>query len=216
MNLRQSEIDRLLQVSSPALGVQLSAKDVVRELGDAYDALASLLEARNGLYAFHRALHVFPLHSNGQEQGLIEWNVPTVWRVGYPYPPASGVFFAENIFGSPFWTEGRHVCLMEDETGELNVYADSLEEWLYRVLNEDDAEIGTNLARNWSAAHAELLCGQRLAPKTPFLLQEQGSELALSSFYAANTLQLMRFRGDLATRLKDIPDGTKIQVKVIP
>jgi hypothetical protein len=202
---------KFLDVCSPALGPLVSSADVMAELGVEYASLAVLLEARNGFYAFSRALHVFPLHSTNKELGLIEWNDPDRWRSSYPFPPPSGVFFAEDVFGGQFWTGGRHVCFMDEESGELRSHSSTLEDWISKVLETKGDEVGAELAREWTDVHGEVQSGRRLAPKIPFILRGSSS---LENIYAADAEVVMSFRGDLASALKEMPDGTRIKLKV--
>src|SRR5580692_6635587 len=112
-----SNLEALIAKSSSGLGPQLAEGEVRRVLGEAYALLDDLLTARNGFYAFHRALHVFPLFGNAGEIGLVDWNAPTLWRNDYPDMAPSGFFFAEDLLGAQFWTNGDAVCLMDEESG---------------------------------------------------------------------------------------------------
>jgi hypothetical protein len=41
-----------------------------------------------------------------------------------------------------------------------------------------------------------------------------GGEFAVENLYAADALELMRFRGLLARQIRDLPDGAHVTLKV--
>jgi hypothetical protein len=208
----ETPLNSLIAKSSPAIASQLVVGEVHEALGEAYASLDNLLTVRNGFYVFHRALHVFPLFSNADELGVVEWNLPTLWRNAYPDMVPSGVFFAEDIFGGQFWTNGCNICMMDEESGVLSIYAQTLEGWARNVIANDGESVGAILACEWTEKNSPLEAGFRLAPKIPFILE--GSS-GIENLYAANSVAVMKFRADLASQLKNIPDGTSVEMKVV-
>jgi hypothetical protein len=208
----ETPLNSLLAKSSPAIAPQLVPGEVRDTLGEAYASLDNFLAVRNGFYAFHRALHVFPLFSNADELGVTEWNLPNLWRNAYPNMAPSGVFFAEDIFGGQFWTNGRNICMMDEESGVFSLYAQTLEDWAHNVIANDGESVGAILAYEWTQKNSPLGAGFRLAPKIPFVLE--GSS-GIENLYAANSIAVMKFRADIASQLKNIPDGTSVRMKVI-
>lgn len=51
----------------------------------------------------------------------------------------------------------------------------------------------------------------RLVPKTPFVL---GGGYNLDNLYALEASESMRYRGSIATQLRDLPDGAAVQLRV--
>jgi hypothetical protein len=49
-------------------------------------------------------------------------------------------------------------------------------------------------------------------PKIPFIL---GGQYTFDNLYAGSPLEGMTFKGDLAMQIRDLPDGTKIRLRVI-
>src|SRR5690606_2611530 len=90
------------------------------------------------------------------------------------------------------------------ETGELTHFATSLDGWAKRILDDMEHETGYRLARDWQAVRGPLAPGHRLAPKTPFVL---GGKFIVDNLFACEDVQAMRFKGELARQLKDVPDG---------
>jgi hypothetical protein len=49
-------------------------------------------------------------------------------------------------------------------------------------------------------------------PKVPFVL---GGAFALDNLYAANTVESLRYRGDIAGQIRSLPDGTRIRLRIL-
>jgi hypothetical protein len=73
--------------------------------------------------------------------------------------------------------------------------------------------LGYPVAHEWQRASGALAPGRRLAPRTPFVL---GGTFDVANLYSASQVELMRFRGHLATQLRDLPDGATVTLKVVP
>jgi hypothetical protein len=157
------------------------------------------------------ALHVFSIGAADHVLELATWNAAS--RGGWSSATcAEGcLFFAEDAFGFQFCLKGNEVCSFDAETGKAEFLAASLEEWAARLLIDFRYLTGHPIAHDWQSTHGPLVPGQRLAPKTPFVL---GGEFATTNLYAADQVQLMRLRGRLATQIRDVPDGTQVTLKV--
>jgi len=71
---------------------------------------------------------------------------------------------------------------------------------------------GWRLAHEWQAVHGPLPQGKRLMPKIPFFL---GGQYTLDNLWAGNSIEGMRFKADLALQTRNLPEGTKIRLKVV-
>jgi hypothetical protein len=171
-----------------------------------------LLSLKNGFYAFDRALHVFPAASQGDEIGVIEWNEPALWRDAYEGAADGPVYFAEDLFGVQFGLREGAVVRFDPETGESEVIAANLEAWASLVLGDPDYWTGAPVARAWQAEHGPLVPGRRLLPATPFVL---GGGYELANFAAIHVVEGMRFRGNVAAQLRELPDGAEVVLKVV-
>jgi hypothetical protein len=67
--------------------------------------------------------------------------------------------------------------------------------------------VGWPIARDWQRVNGPIRPGQRLVPKKPFVL---GGEYAINNLYALDATVSMRFRGELAVQIRDLPDGTTV------
>ena len=206
--------EKLISISSEALGAKVEA---IPEFFGNYalgPELFQLLAARNGFYAFEHALHVVPLRSDiTGTMTLEDWNSDTLWRNAYGGLADGLLFFAEDIFGDQFCLSATQAGILRfsAETGETTLLAESVEKWADLLLSNCKIETGWQLAHEWQAKNGQLQFGQRLQPKIPFVL---GGKYQLDNLYAGDAVERMLFNGDLASQLKDLPDGAQIRLRV--
>jgi hypothetical protein len=175
-------------------------------------SIARLLQRKNGFYAFEGALHVRPTTSVMDEPGLAEWNSAGGWRATYGDLADGCFFFAEDVFGGQFCWCNDSVMSFDPETGEKTHVADDIEGWAAKVLAEYDVLTGYPIAHEWQVANGSLPPGHRLVPTIPFVL---GGEYELENLFLLETARAMRSRGELAVQLRDLPEGTKVDFKVV-
>lgn len=199
-------VEKLLELASPALCAN-SPVDGDR-LDIAIDLLA-LLGRRNGFYAFESALHVFPVCAERADD-LRTWNHDGLWRNAYGDMAENLLFFAEDIFGGQFTFTGSDVAYFNPETASLELIADSVEGWASRILTDFNVLTGYPLAHEWQQLHGPIAEGERLVPRVPFVA---GGEFSLENLVAVNSVEAMRYRGFLATQIRDLPEGATIQLE---
>jgi hypothetical protein len=171
-----------------------------------------MLDRRNGFFCFESALHVFPSRSGAGVMGLSEWNAADGWRQEYKNLDRGGLFVAEDIFGNQFSILGDLIYTFDAETAEVKHFARSIDEWADKVVTDFNAVTGFPVAHQWQSAHGALPAGQRLVPKTPFVL---GGEFKIDNLYACEASAGMRARGNLAVQIAGVPDGAAINYKVV-
>ncbi|MFI1400216.1 hypothetical protein [Streptomyces sp. NPDC020681] len=196
-----SAIEAMLRVASPALvddGVMPS------------HPLADLLNRRNGFYAFLSALHVFPSGRSGVECSLEEWNAPDLWRSLYGDVGSEYTAFAEDLFGGQFLISNRGIHLLDPETSEIEFIAPDLDGWCALILDDPEVLTGYPLAEEWQSSHGKIPTGMRLVPAKPFVL---GGEFSAENLVLMESGKGMRYRGELAQKIRDIPDGGKIVLR---
>lgn len=174
--------------------------------------LLSILQLKNGFFAFEKALHVFSDLGAAGDHGLIEWNADNLWRKEYDGMADGCLFFAEDILGTQFCIHGHKIFTFEPETGRLEYMATTVEEWAETVLTDCGLWTGYRLAREWQKLHGALSIGSRLVPKVPFVL---GGEYVVDNLYAAESVKSMRFRASLAVQVRDLPDGSSVRIRLI-
>ena len=206
-------ISKLVSIGSEAImGPPKSHDSYTLNMGSRVRAeLFELLTLRNGFYAFQSALHIFPIGTAEGIMDLESWNADTLWRNGYGRKTEHCLFFAEDIFGGQFCIHEDKVCYFEPETGELEDLAPNLESWACLILEDYQVLTGYLLAHRWQKENGPLSSGKRLLPKVPFILE---GAFEVDNVYAADAVEGMRFRGDLARQLDSIPDGANVKIKV--
>lgn len=207
------KIEKLLLISSEALA---NSKPFPTGLFESYGRigrqLLSMLQLKNGYYAFESALHVFPACSDQDIINLEQWNSNTLWKDAYGGLVDGYLFFAEDVFGQQFGILDNAIHFVDTETGQSEEFAGDFEEWASKMLDEYEVHTGYPLAQEWQEKHGSLAIGHRLVPKIPFVC---GGEYQLGNLHSGESVKAMRFRGDLAQQIKDLPDGTEIEFKVV-
>jgi len=177
--------------------------------GDSGVQLFDLLRTCNGFTAFDGALHVFPYGSSKQGFDLVQWNQDHLWRFAYRDFAIEHVFFAEDAFGGQFSLKDGSVWSFEPETGESEVIASDLEAWSQVVLDDIDVMTGRPLAIESATTLGALEADRRLVPKLPIVL---GGEYELANLYLGDPVEAMRFRGDIALQIRDLPEGAEVDL----
>ncbi|MEU0410897.1 hypothetical protein ABZ307_24200 [Streptomyces griseorubiginosus] len=198
---QKSPVDRLLEISSPALA---------GDEGGGSGELGELLRRRNGFYAFLGALHVFPTGASGEEISQAEWNVDDLWRSSYPDLGAEYTAFAEDVFGGQFLYSDSGVFQLEPETGELERISVDIPGWCAAILEDPEVLTGYPLAEEWQGRYGRLPIGKRLIPRKPFVL---GGDFACENLMLVDSAESLRWRAELAAQIRDVPDGGKIVLR---
>jgi hypothetical protein len=172
--------------------------------------LLSLLQIKNGFYAFESSLHIFPAQTINSNIGIAEWNSQDLWISGYKGIADESLFFAEDVFGNQFCVRRDGVFSFNSETGELDYLASDINGWAREILIDYEALTGFPLSHEWQLENGKLENGKRLIPKTPFVL---GGEYVKENLVAMDSLQAMLFRASLAIQIQNIPDGTEITIQ---
>jgi hypothetical protein len=207
-------LEKLLDVSSDAI---CAVRPVLADNGRAFQnpltgELFEILKRKNGFYAFESALHVYSTEAVGGNVGLFEWNSPSLWIAEYGGMADGCLFFAEDIFGVQFCIKSEGIFSFEPETGALTFLSASVGEWAEKIMLDYDLLTGHKLAKSWQEANGAIASGNRLMPKTPFVL---GGEFSRDNLFSLNAVKGMRARADLALQIRDLPDGASVQWKVV-
>lgn len=201
---------KLLSLAAGPLGGVPGAD--VADLGGRHgSSLEGMLRRVNGFYAFESALHVFP-SGTSERMSLELWNDRDLWRRDYDNLTDRLVFFAEDVFGGQFVLVDDGVGTFDPETGDVEVIAGDLPSWAAAVLADYEMLTGYPLAHEWQARHGALAEGQRLLPKLPFVT---GGGFDIDNLYAADAVEGMRARGNLAVQIRDLPDGASISYRIV-
>lgn len=207
-------IKKLISVSREQLcdHVPVLPEKLVRMSGPLGNELLQLLTKRNGFYCFESALHVFPSACDPTLMSIERWNSNDLWRKEYGSAVEGHVFFAEDVFGDQFGLNRGKVYRFDPESGEIEESATNLEKWAGRILADTDYETGYPLASAWQQQNGPLAPGTRLVPKVPFIL---GGEYKVDNLYALDAIEAMKYRADIWNQIRNLPDGTPVNIKVL-
>lgn len=205
-------LDSLLALSGPAIGrpivhLRASAPSPEHELYE-------LLRQRNGFLAFGSALWVLPA-GEGEVLTLEQWNADDCWRDRYGAMAVGHLFFAMDAFSDQFSVSSEGVHSFKPETGKFTLVAPTLEGWAARILADSRTLTGWPVLRAWQDKHGHLRRGHVLVPAIPFGMAGQGFDsYDVTNLQAMDAVTGMRYRADLYLQLKNIPPGTKVQLRV--
>lgn len=205
---------KILSIASPPLLEPFTRDNALPNLPTSacFEQLLSILEFKNGFFVFESALHVFPVGKFEQMLTLESWNDKQLWRNEYhALIPSDMVFFAQDIFGNQFGIDSSGVSIFYSEFAEIEPLSKDLHEWMELLLNDWKALSGYELCHRWQEINGPLREGERLIPKIPFVL---GGKYSLENLYTGSILEAQRFRGSLALQIANIPDGSKIELKI--
>ncbi len=208
------KLKKLISIASPELCHELPrlTQGLIALAGESGRELMEALHQKNGFYAFESALHFLPAGCQASCIDLETWNRDDSWRKGYAEAAHGYLFFAEDIFGVQFALSKKGIRKFDPETGEAEAFASTIDKWAARILEDYEYETGYALAKEWQEQYGPLPSGQRLLPKTPFVL---GGEYKVKNLYAADALKGMEFRADMWRQIRDLPDGAEVRLRIV-
>jgi hypothetical protein len=209
-----SYTEKLLSIGSQPLGNRLPylSEPLLNLAGSLATELHSFLSKKNGFLAFESALHIFPSENSSKMMTLEIWNSDNLWRSDYGALTENCLFFAEDIFGGQFCIFNDKIYLFDPETGAKNLVANNIEQWAKVILEDYDVLTGFPLAHEWQKKHGSLPINKRLLPKILFVF---GGDFTIDNLYLLDSVKGMKFRADIAKQIIDLPDGTKINSRVM-
>jgi hypothetical protein len=205
-------IEKIASIGSEALEQTAAAAAALTRLGERGAELARLLALKNGFFAFVSGLHVFPSSAPSLTIDLARMNgTEVVWRSDYWHHCDGLFFFAADAFGGLFAIRDAAVVRFDPETGTDEPMAATLEAWAATILADHEVEVGWPLAQVWQEQNGPLAEGSRLVPVIPFVL---GGAFAVENLRSEHLIQSLRMRADIARQLRDLPDGTRVQLRI--
>lgn len=160
------------------------------------------------------ALRLFSVCDEPTARNVIEWNRSDNRKTTYQeLLPESIWCFGEDVFGNQFCFVDDGIFWLETETGKLTRLADTFTEWKAQVDGNSSYYTGHPFASAWHDAHDTdnpLTPDKVLRPITPFAA---GSKYKTANLFPVDATEAMRFGGNLANQIKNLPDGTKIKLQ---
>jgi hypothetical protein len=211
-----SAIAKLISLGGEPLAGAIDRNEADHYLGkwgERGQELAEMLDHKNGCYAFDGALLIRPFQRGDAPLGIVEWNDESLWRNQYVEDLAGALFFAEDLFGGQFCIRDGEVWTFEPETGAFEQMSPTIGDWGLEILADSDLRTGRPLADEWRTKEHALQTGRRLLPKRPFVLE---GKYEIDNLYSIGDVEGMRFRASIANQIRDVPDGSTVEIKLVP
>lgn len=195
----------------PAFSSEI-AESVLGASGGQLTPHRRLLELANGAYLHGHALHLFGACAGPPWHSLAAWNAPDGWRSAYG-PAAEGlVFFAEDAFGDQFAYTGvaGEVVVFEAETGRITPCAPHFLAWLEEMVERPGALLPVDVVEQQRAQGQPHQPGTQLFAWPPLSVAESREGVSVGH---VDALEAMRFRGQLAARLRQLPPGARLELE---
>ncbi len=204
-------VTKLLSIASLPIAAHDVACGHLDRWGQLGRELGEMLQAKNGFYAYESALLVRLVRSADAPLGLTEWNAPSLWKSGYAGSIGNALCFAEDIFGGQVCIRDDVVCAFDPETGAFDQLSRSIGEWADDLMARCNFRTGYPLAHGWQVANRPLVAGERVLPRTPFVL---GGKYVVENLYPLQDVEGMRLRASIAGQIRELPDGSQVILQV--
>jgi hypothetical protein len=176
--------------------------------------LVGALWKRNGCVVFRGGLHI---------RGaclLPDWHSLRAAMEGadafaqlYPAVLATDIPFAEDALGDQFLLRNGEVLRLDGETGELHHATASLPTFMEAIITDPSNALNMNPAALMAEIGGQLEPGKLVSVYPPFVVAESQAGV---SFRAIPALERRRWLADLARQLEAVPDGTHVEIRVVP
>jgi hypothetical protein len=169
---------------------------------------------RGGFHARDCSLRLFGVSGNEDTKDVGHWNDQGTWKYAYKDLVQDMWCFAEDVFGNQFVFANNGVCWFQNETAELLPICDTFEEWAEEMLRDFNYYSGASVAKGWNEQQLEepLTPLYHLGRIMPFVCE---GEFSLENVFRYPVVKNMTFWANFALRIKDLPEGTKIQFKFV-
>ena len=163
------------------------------------------------LIAFNGAVRIFG-DTPARMHSIREWNAESGWRSAYGALSKGLLFFAEDFLGNQFGATDVGVFRFDGETGERRRLAAGFREWTAWLVGDPENNLSLSLLRAWQAKNGSLQPDAHLCPTFPFVL---AAHVSLADLHPIERTDSMRFKGNFAVQIHDLPDGSSIRLKVV-
>lgn len=119
--------------------------------------------------------------------------------------------WANRWFG---FTASGEVFEFLSETGHRNLMASSFSDWLMKIESAPEETLDVDVVEDWmSANEIKIGAGLHLCPRIPFSLG--GAIAKFEDAYLCPAVENMRFKGQLASQLRRLKPGDKVDLRAI-
>ena len=175
--------------------------------------LAEHLRESNGYIHFHGGLHVRGACFEPAWHSLrAAWEGEAAFHRLYPDVHPDDVPFAEECLGDQFLLRKETVWRLFAETGEMESLEVDFLGFLQEVKREPVEFLGFHPLLAYEKEGGRLAPGQLLAAYPPFCAEEAEEGVTVS---AVPTDERRRFLAELASKIRELPDGGQIDMRVL-
>lgn len=176
-------------------------------------AFTFFIMKHNGCFLFKKSLQMFSFLNSHNDLLNIKSVNHDIKRLYAAFDLAKEEFFAQDIFGNLFYYDENGIGIFDIESGEKSAIAKNF--YMFDSLLQEDFEYltGVTYLNEWMRTTNLLLKDEeRLCPKKPFII---GGEYEIENLYPKSSLMNWAFNADLAFQIKNTPDGTNINLKIL-
>ncbi|MCT9846125.1 hypothetical protein N7563_18860 [Leclercia adecarboxylata ATCC 23216 = NBRC 102595] len=106
----------------------------------------------------------------------------------------------------------KQIFILRRRTKNASILKKLFNEWCKKILEYYQVLTGYPLANAWQKKHGPIPVGYRLVPKMPFVA---GGEYEPDNLYLEKSTVAMKARANIALQIRDVPDGSNIQLRLI-
>lgn len=206
-------LDKLWSEADTVFKSSESIEKVLSEISkfDAVDAAYKEVLNRGGIHVFSRSLRIFGLTNSKDAKNISWWNESKTWKSEYRDFFTDVWAFAEDVFGNQFLFDNSGVVWLELETGKLKWLTHTFTEWISLINKKTNYYTGASVSEAWQKAHPdEPLTGMyHLCPVTLFVC---GGEYEIGNLFRFDAKDHMSIKAKIARQIKDLPNGSKIEI----
>ncbi len=167
--------------------------------------LVRVLTETNGWIVHAGALHIRGASLTPDWHSLrAAWLGRNSFSTLYQDLKPSDIPFAQDQIGDQFLMRERAVIRLSAETGEIEPFATSLEDFFRKMETDLEGHFNIGLKHRMEP-------GQLLHAYPPFCFEESGASASLRALPAS---EVILFHADLARQIRDLPDGGTIEFKI--
>jgi hypothetical protein len=174
--------------------------------------ISAFLRHQNGFVAAHGVLHVRGACIAPAWHSLrLAWEGAYALHHLYPDVRANDIPLAEDCFGDQYLLRDGLVVRLVGETGEIEAMKCDWQKFLANVEADPVGYLNLGFLERFREQSGPLAPGYLIHAYPPFVTIE-GTNPSLRAIPA---LELRSSHADLARQIRDIPDGTKVEVEIV-
>ncbi len=167
-------------------------------------------EICDGGYFYNRSLQIYSVNKTNIYNDIIEVN--EFLRREYPNIVRDDeIFFAQEIFGNQFGFSPKGIIFFNIETGEKEIIGSTFSDWIDVLLDDLDFYSGHLIVEQWQNIHSVLSYDMRLCAIKPFVI---GGAYEIENLYSCLFPQYISTNANIARQIYDLPEGTKVNLKL--